>query len=1689
MSLMFLAQVANYLNGDQNDEWTPFYINSVIMFRGYSSIFKGTNGIGKTTLSKAILACLGWKNDFVLHTKERMSPPDSTMSHIRIEFVRPFADPEPMQAILPMDQVGVQGEHWVFGICGHKGTGDVIRYKYKGTIADVPLGNVVDGRHILLPDEDVQKMIESADEGAYSVSEAAWRKEVAHHIRPRQLRMLEKFQRQGAGDHSTSLFDVQAKGVERYDQAFFYSQIVPELMDGLHSEKKDGNADSEEVVESFEDTVVQGSQKLIQAKIKLGETKTRIDDLKKLQTGLVGLGQKAHEYSESKASYHKKLGKVAEIGAALDVVSHRELPGVPKWVGHSDEVAETLLMNMAIRPGIGPCLRPQGIDELLEIKKDRTTALLADTEIEYAKSLQVVEIINEETPAKKGGPSSGSYLSLANSLDFIDTIPASVFKVQPQNELHRREELKQIITMAFAHFGKKMDTSPHRKSMAIIEKQGNTEKSRLDSRKDKFEEINKDIQSIKDMRDSMAKPRAAWEAMRESEEFYSAQLDDPGRTGECVQKKFEKLDGEVSRLDQMIGGISDNEKSLLLFRDKYGNNADPLQIKTSLNETLERISSIKALYEASFEHLELEKGCLVSKVTELAVDYNGATSALSVISNQKEAWDRIQEVFQGLSYETIRDRLNEQELILEKVLADAKKDKGYLKEDMKERLGLGYTLIKKCTEQSDIIQRELCTSESALQEVLCALKDVEAFRAKYGEETTPEAELDLLNKWQLKTENRIEDLEACVKGFKDQLHILKSKQGAPSGVVAEALAMVQEETEFQMLFEVIEAEPTLSTEQKEEALEQLSATLFAPVVKSKVEAQAIANIFERENYPIPVFLLEGFQKLLRSNELSNLSDAIFAHKSKMVGIILNKDEREALKARLEKKIVTYGKAVSVANEFALKIGPSSPLAKALIRAQTAVESDAETKASKRFSEVIGKARRLIHVSKVFDNACDDWGEAPQRLNSFEKDFAGLLELQMGRASCVHDVEEVSSLAIESAVGNLHEDMGTASQKLQSTVKEFEGRLVDYEADINKEARLIQGRVDAAKDNLFKFKEEFRNESSFATNFARAKGFSESIYEEAKLGVRNTKDVLDSHSGALEESNDALIAISESVAELKVREENVANRLDKLNFDDLAAFIACGEGNDKDDLVKRCDQTKEERADWMLLLKYEYDQAQKYVPKRREDEDLLVRLESLKEERAGIEDEIKSIKDRLEVINKSYAELKNKSLEYDLQLLKIQKQRKAFASLLGEIETLDKKEDSPEIEAVRQHVDSVFKAVDEEHYESLVEFVRAIASTLEAFKAERKVERAKTAKNKMITKKDAFGDACDRFVENNKEKILTGMANDLLSAKSQPGMIGKIIQEKRREIEEKDEHYDVQKGIFDDLWRDLLVRMKNMSAQAKDSFRLLRRVCNKYKEGATFFLEADVASDEAIMAILEEIRDRVELQNAKLQLELESGNITPKHAKRTAEKGYNSQFMADVRNTLFKGFFINVSIKFRHPEIAGHNKRLYDDNKLSDGQKTALQLLMVVRLAEYAIYRDRLKERPRGRVRRKSQAEHSFILLDGMLSNLSDDDLISESLSALKSCLGSFQLIGFIHNRGYVNNYDVFPCYNEARKWDIKRPNKSSSKWVRVLDIDKDGEEVDHTSGVEVWHSAVVPLESEQAGLTFDDNVEVEAEAR
>jgi len=75
---------------------------------------------------------------------------------------------------------------------------------------------------------------------------------------------------------------------------------------------------------------------------------------------------------------------------------------------------------------------------------------------------------------------------------------------------------------------------------------------------------------------------------------------------------------------------------------------------------------------------------------------------------------------------------------------------------------------------------------------------------------------------------------------------------------------------------------------------------------------------------------------------------------------------------------------------------------------------------------------------------------------------------------------------------------------------------------------------------------------------------------------------------------------------------------------------------------------------------------------------------------------------------------------------------------------------------------------------------------------------------------------------------------------------------------------------------------------------------------------------------------------------------------------------------------------------------------------------------------------------KSSRENGFIILDGLFSNLSNDLLIQDSLKALDACKDVFQLIGLIHNKGYVNDFAIFPTYIVGKKFS--KDNKSQEEW-------------------------------------------------
>lgn len=70
----------------------------------------------------------------------------------------------------------------------------------------------------------------------------------------------------------------------------------------------------------------------------------------------------------------------------------------------------------------------------------------------------------------------------------------------------------------------------------------------------------------------------------------------------------------------------------------------------------------------------------------------------------------------------------------------------------------------------------------------------------------------------------------------------------------------------------------------------------------------------------------------------------------------------------------------------------------------------------------------------------------------------------------------------------------------------------------------------------------------------------------------------------------------------------------------------------------------------------------------------------------------------------------------------------------------------------------------------------------------------------------------------------------------------------------------------------------------------------------------------------------------------------------------------------------------------------------------------------------------------SKAQGDFVLVDGLFSNLSKDELWEGSLSNLSTSKGHFQLVGFLHNMNFVNNFNIFPIvyYGIPHSIELKR---------------------------------------------------------
>lgn len=228
-------------------------------------------------------------------------------------------------------------------------------------------------------------------------------------------------------------------------------------------------------------------------------------------------------------------------------------------------------------------------------------------------------------------------------------------------------------------------------------------------------------------------------------------------------------------------------------------------------------------------------------------------------------------------------------------------------------------------------------------------------------------------------------------------------------------------------------------------------------------------------------------------------------------------------------------------------------------------------------------------------------------------------------------------------------------------------------------------------------------------------------------------------------------------------------------------------------------------------------------------------------------------------------------------------------------------------------------------------------------------------------------------------------------------------------------------------KDACERLATMAADARSNLKLLRKTLAQTPQ-STFIVNADVLPEEGIREVMQKILEYIETEEranrekkkAALQMDIDDQRFCEDLKQKTLDV---------IRDWVYRSIFTNIDVKVVHSEMRAGRPFRYGET-LSQGQKTAVGLMLMSKLAQFAMERDALRSMgnlPLARRKKAMARSQSIMVFDGLFSNLTNRAIINEAMHALRATKGNFQLIGLIHNPYYENDPEVFPSFISIRK--------------------------------------------------------------
>lgn len=1600
MSLISRVEISNYLTeGLETNHfanWNPMLTGITLRMDCQSSLVNITNGGGKTSMAELLLLVLSRDKSLLQRVRDKSAPKGRGYTHARIEFREVDKSTYREPSLLEIDPENQPGQTRVIGVALNNDVADApIFYSYSGTLEDSPCYTLVNGVLNIVPDDAFAKKTKSIPGCQWNTfrNTSEWQAHVGDAISMDVVRRNAIYQNKGSDDKNASFFNFKPRAGDSYDAAFFKFVVAPDLLTNLLNTFADEDETSvEDTLHSSLSQIVSSEREMARKQENLERRETAIDVELKPVVDAGTTANKAREAMQSDLRNVKKDVALLQHYGSQD--SPHAVLGLPRAVDklmrstEQDQRIRKAVKGMVIHREDGILILDKTLGELAGIEVKRIGEIADRKRVPNSPlNSQVIDFACVFDQLKSGAKTGGHYRkgysrqAVAILLPLFTDISGAALT-----------GLDDVVTAAFDTAQAQIDTNPASLQIYKLESQLAANTATLGVLNKEIDILETEITGLESQITGHAENEAAWNKFLTIAPHLPQELHNQPRQAKSW------LSTEVNRINDKMNAMSSKRGELKVGWTRYLKAIEQAGL-TGIEGIRKQYDELIAQKRSLTNQFERARKQAEESTKKLPALMQAASDAERLVTNAKAQVDKLDELkafyaeFQSYFGEvdpreiehptTTLKKVNARKLTADTELNKASADYAAMVDFKSKAVRFNEIFGSDCdaltanpTKEHSFwteAQNDAQLNMLPLEPLVTA---AESFRVKYPDQT-PSQWIAETDKRRAELENESRNSSGALETTKAEIVALDNLSVVDDAAFSRAWAVLGDGPQrLYAMLQTMEGTP----ERRIGALSALTGLLSAPVFDTLEDLSAAAAVLEKQDIGIPLLLKAPLlQAIGAQGEISGDLQVMgfFAGRySRQARILLDPEFAKEQRAKLVSRQL---RLTALIEDLALKL-------------TTVDYRTDEYRMVTLAAEAINKGSEALYAG--FERDLNQANEALHRLApQIKPDALACLDAQR---NYLHKGGQARQAELEGICAELRK----TAEAIKIEFDEAERRTTEKCLDAFSGAKRY---ADQGGDDALEKAQSSLEQADAAHVFAK---LDVDTHTETQKGLDSDVQDAESKASAFEEDNSQdkieeirlVVEFSNQTKDIDFMEgyqsaydEAESQRGQFIEFQSTANFERAASyfenlGKSQADLAttvakKRSDQAEKKQQAGGLVTANKHIQGAEipsWLTLKKAIHDLAYELGSQAAETKGAHAEFA-------VLEEGQYPVASHALYARLQ---------EVASRLRE-PTLD------ETNALASFVSELqfnVQSID-------------LKISLETFYKTR--DSFQTATSEYDAKKKMFCDKAD-LESGTKTAAFNALELDVIR-RATPEQISELnALFERLNVSLGKDREDAAKAIHaaKAANEEALKQLSSLILVAQDNLEAMDKVMGRYPSGC-FKIKVQLAGEDLINEILMELTAGVKLLSANV------GEGT-RALKRTNE-GRIKDFL---RETLIDKIFLEPKVNFIHSGIRATESPVTE--KLSTGQKVALEFMWIVRQAEYEIERG-MRKLSNKQAARKRQETNRVIFVDGIFSTLSDRHIIREAFNGLGNLGGNFQIIGFLHSPTWTNDSSVFPVYHVGKK--------------------------------------------------------------